>query len=134
MRRYDELVRQRQRLPWVPVNKTYRFETTRGARTLEELFNGRSQLLLYHFMFGPEYTVGCPACSAIAASSSSGFVSARPPGVPSGWRVGTSRPSIGRVQPIRSNETGLKTCQPFGAANSSWAVRSSASRRVPLIQ
>ncbi|MDN3519391.1 DUF899 domain-containing protein [Aquisalimonas lutea] len=66
MRRYDKLVRQRQRLPWVPVDKTYRFETTRGTRSLEELFDGRSQLLLYHFMFGPDWTRGCIGCSFLA--------------------------------------------------------------------
>ena len=62
----DELARQRRELPWVRVEKEYRFDTDDGARTLAELFDGRSQLLVYHFMFGPEYTAGCPACSAIA--------------------------------------------------------------------
>ncbi len=62
----DELARQRRELPWLRVEKEYRFDTDDGARTLTELFEGRSQLLVYHFMFGPEYTAGCPACSAIA--------------------------------------------------------------------
>jgi predicted dithiol-disulfide oxidoreductase (DUF899 family) len=62
----DELARQRRQLPWVRVEKEYLFDTDDGARTLAELFDGRSQLLVYHFMFGPEYTAGCPACSAIA--------------------------------------------------------------------
>jgi predicted dithiol-disulfide oxidoreductase (DUF899 family) len=62
----DELARQRRELPWLRVEKDYRFDTDDGARTLTELFDGRSQLLVYHFMFGPEYTAGCPACSAIA--------------------------------------------------------------------
>ena len=64
-RRGDELARQRQDLPWVPVDKDYRFETERGEETLADLFRGHSQLLVYHFMFGPDYTAGCPACSAI---------------------------------------------------------------------
>jgi predicted dithiol-disulfide oxidoreductase (DUF899 family) len=65
-RRSDELARQRQQLPWVRVEKDYRFETEDGSASLGGLFRGRSQLLMYHFMFGPEYTAGCPACSAIA--------------------------------------------------------------------
>ena len=65
-RRSDELAQRRQRLPWVRIDKEYRFETDEGMATLADLFRGRSQLLIYHFMFGPEYTGGCPACSAIA--------------------------------------------------------------------
>jgi predicted dithiol-disulfide oxidoreductase (DUF899 family) len=65
-RRSDELARQRQALPWVRVDKTYRFETDEGSASLAELFRGRSQLLIYHFMFGPDYTAGCPSCSALA--------------------------------------------------------------------
>ena len=65
-RRNDELARKRRELPWVPVEKEYRFETADGTKSLAELFDGRSQLLIYHFMFGPEYTAGCPSCSAIA--------------------------------------------------------------------
>lgn len=62
----DELARRRQELPWVPINKGYRFETDKGGASLSELFCGRSQLLVYHFMFGPEYATGCPSCSSIA--------------------------------------------------------------------
>jgi predicted dithiol-disulfide oxidoreductase (DUF899 family) len=65
-RRSDELARRRQELPWVRIDKAYRFETDEGSASLADLFRGRSQLLVYHFMFGPDYTVGCPACSAIA--------------------------------------------------------------------
>jgi predicted dithiol-disulfide oxidoreductase (DUF899 family) len=65
-RRGDEVARKRQELPWVRVEKNYRFETDEGSASLADLFRGRSQLLMYHFMFGPEYTAGCPACSAIA--------------------------------------------------------------------
>ena len=65
-RRSDEVARRRQELPWVPVEKDYRFETADGPASLADLFGGRSQLLVYHFMFGPDYTGGCPSCSAIA--------------------------------------------------------------------
>jgi predicted dithiol-disulfide oxidoreductase (DUF899 family) len=65
-RRSDELARRRQELPWVRVDKEYRFETDEGSAPLKDLFRGRSQLLVYHFMFGPDYKAGCPSCSAIA--------------------------------------------------------------------
>jgi predicted dithiol-disulfide oxidoreductase (DUF899 family) len=65
-RRSDEVARQRQELPWVRIEKEYRFDTDEGSASLADLFRGRSQLLIYHFMFGPDYTAGCPACSAIA--------------------------------------------------------------------
>jgi predicted dithiol-disulfide oxidoreductase (DUF899 family) len=64
-RRNDELTKQRQELPWVPVEKDYSFETEDGAKSLVELFDGRSQLLIYHFMFGPVYEAGCTVCSSI---------------------------------------------------------------------
>jgi predicted dithiol-disulfide oxidoreductase (DUF899 family) len=62
----DEVARRRQELPWVRIDKEYRFDTDEGSASLAELFEGRSQLLVYHFMFGPDYTAGCPACSSIA--------------------------------------------------------------------
>jgi predicted dithiol-disulfide oxidoreductase (DUF899 family) len=65
-RRSDELAQQRQALPWVRIDKEYRFETDQGSAALPDLFRGRSQLLVYHFMFGPDYKAGCPSCSAIA--------------------------------------------------------------------
>ena len=65
-RRSDELARRRQELPWVRVDKAYRLETEEGSGSLKDLFRGRSQLLVYHFMFGPDYQAGCPSCSAIA--------------------------------------------------------------------
>jgi predicted dithiol-disulfide oxidoreductase (DUF899 family) len=65
-RRSDELARQRQDLPWLRIDKEYRFETDEGEASLADLFRGRSQLLVYHFMYGPEYAAGCPSCSAIA--------------------------------------------------------------------
>src|SRR6266849_2320294 len=65
-RRSDELARRRQELPWVRIDKEYRFETDGGSASLADLFQGRSQLLVYHFMFGPEYAAGCATCSTIA--------------------------------------------------------------------
>jgi len=65
-RRSDRIAQQRQELPWVVIDKPYRFETENGNVSLADLFQGRTQLLVYHFMFGPDYTAGCPACSAIA--------------------------------------------------------------------
>ena len=65
-RRGDDLARRRRELPWVRVDQDYRFATDDGEATLADLFGGRSQMLVYHFMFGPDYTAGCPACSAIA--------------------------------------------------------------------
>jgi predicted dithiol-disulfide oxidoreductase (DUF899 family) len=65
-RRSDELARRRQELPWVRVEKDYRFDTDHGNASLADLFRGRSQLLVYHFMFGPDYTAGCATCSTIA--------------------------------------------------------------------
>lgn len=65
-RRGDQLATERRDLPWVPIGKQYRFSTAEGQKTLAELFDGRSQLMIYHFMFGPGFTAGCPACSSIA--------------------------------------------------------------------
>jgi len=72
-RRGDEIARRRQALPWVPVEKDYRFDTEHGSASLADLFRGRSQLLVYHFMFGPDYAAGCPSCSSIA-DGFNGFV------------------------------------------------------------
>jgi predicted dithiol-disulfide oxidoreductase (DUF899 family) len=71
--RGDELARQRQELPWVRIDKDYRFDTDEGKASLRDLFRGRSQLLIYHFMFGPDYTAGCATCSLIA-DGFNGFV------------------------------------------------------------
>jgi len=65
-RRSDELAKERLELPWVPIDKPYSFETNAGTKTLADLFDGRSQLLVYHFMFGPDDTDGCPSCSLSA--------------------------------------------------------------------
>ncbi len=72
-RRGDELARRRQELPWVRIDKEYHFDTDAGKASLADLFRGRSQLLVYHFMFGPDWTAGCPSCSAIA-DGFNGFV------------------------------------------------------------
>ena len=64
--RSDELARKRQELPWVRIDKHYRFDTDEGSASLADLFRGRSQLLVYHFMFGPDYAAGCASCSAIS--------------------------------------------------------------------
>ena len=79
-RRSDELAQRRQELPWVAINKGYRFETDGGSVSLPDLFKGRSQLLVYHFMFGPDFTAGCPSCSSIAMASMA---------LPSTWRTMT---------------------------------------------
>jgi len=73
IRRSDELAQRRQELPWVRIDKDYRFDTDEGRASLADLFRGRSQLLIYHFMFGPDYTAGCPSCSSIA-DGFNGFV------------------------------------------------------------
>src|SRR5947208_16970312 len=72
-RRGDELARRRQELPWVRIDKAYRFETDEGTASLADLFQGRSQLLAYHYMFGPDYAAGCATCSTIA-DGFNGFV------------------------------------------------------------
>jgi predicted dithiol-disulfide oxidoreductase (DUF899 family) len=73
-RQSDEVARQRQELPWVRIEKEYRFDTDNGSASLSDLFHGRSQLLIYHFMFGPDYSAGCPSCSAIADGFNGFFV------------------------------------------------------------
>jgi predicted dithiol-disulfide oxidoreductase (DUF899 family) len=73
-RRSDELARRRQELPWVRIDKKYRFDTDEGSASLADLFKGRSQLLVYHFMFGPDYTAGCPSCSGMADGFNGFFV------------------------------------------------------------
>ena len=73
-RRSDEVARLRQRLPWVRVDKAYTFDTEDGRKTLQDLFGDRSQLMVYHFMFGPDYKAGCASCSAIADSFNGVFV------------------------------------------------------------
>jgi Bacterial protein of unknown function (DUF899) len=89
----DELARQRRALPWVPVEKQYTLQAEEGARTLAELFDGRSQLVVYHFMFGPGYQGGCPACSSTADSFNSVL--------PSWGPAADSSAPIGRCRELR---------------------------------
>src|SRR6185312_15117560 len=70
----DEVARRRQELPWVRIDKEYRFDTDAGSAPLLDLFKGRSQMIVYHFMFGPDYAAGCPSCSAIADGFNGFFV------------------------------------------------------------
>src|SRR5215469_10198729 len=74
--RSDEVAQQRRELPWVPINKGYRFETDEGSVSLTDLFRERSQLLVYHFMFGADFSAGCPSCSSIADGAPGGEISA----------------------------------------------------------
>src|SRR5512139_2521011 len=73
-RRSDEVAQLRQRLPWVPVDKNYTFDTEEGSKTLKDLFDGRSQLLVFHFMLGPDYKAGCASCSSSADEFNGIFV------------------------------------------------------------
>src|ERR671917_372784 len=73
-RRGDEVAKRRQELPWVRIDKAYWFDTDDGGASFKDLFRGRSQLLVYHFMFGPDYTAGCPSCSMIADAFNGSFV------------------------------------------------------------
>lgn len=97
-RRSDEIARQRQQLPWVPVENEYHFATDEGDASLADLFGGRSQLLVYHFMLGPGYESGCPSCSAIA----DGF---------NGFAVHLENHDVGLVAVSRSHRSdpGLQT-------------------------
>jgi predicted dithiol-disulfide oxidoreductase (DUF899 family) len=97
-RRSDEVAQRRQALPWVRVDKTYRFETEEGDATLPDLFGGRSQLLVYHFMYGPDYKAGCPSCSMIADGFDGFAVHLANHGVAL-WAV--SRASLGQLQPYK---------------------------------
>src|SRR5260370_6995433 len=80
-RRSDELARRRQQLPWVRIDKQYRFDIDEGPASLAGLFRGRSQLIVYHFMFGPDDTAGCPSCSSIADGFDGSVVHLAPPAV-----------------------------------------------------
>ena len=97
-RRSDQLAQRRQELPWVKVDKNYQFETDKGTGSLADLFRGRSQLLIYHFMFGPDYTAGCPSCSAIADGFNGSAVHLANHDVML-WAV--SRAPLAKLQPFR---------------------------------
>jgi predicted dithiol-disulfide oxidoreductase (DUF899 family) len=93
--RNDELARERRDLPWVPVDKEYSFETEEGTKTLPDLFAGRSQLLIYHFMFGPAYEAGCPVCSSIADNIDGNVAHLRARDV---TMICASRAPLGKIQ------------------------------------
>src|SRR6185312_13258631 len=97
-RHSDELARRRQELPWVRIDKEYSFETDKGGASLADLFRGRSQLLVYHFMFGPDYTAGCPACSSIA-DGFNGFVPHLTNHDVAFWAI--SRGQLDKLQPYK---------------------------------
>jgi predicted dithiol-disulfide oxidoreductase (DUF899 family) len=93
--RNEELARQRRELPWVPIDKDYRFDTDDGTKTLAELFDGRSQLVVYHFMFGPAYSAGCPVCSSMVDTMDGAVAHLRARGV---TFVLVSRAPLDRLQ------------------------------------
>jgi predicted dithiol-disulfide oxidoreductase (DUF899 family) len=97
-RRSDELARERQQLPWVPVEKDYSFETDRGTKSLPELFDGRSQLLVYHLMFGPDDAVACEGCSFTADTFERAIVHVEHRDVAF---VAVSRASLEKLQPYK---------------------------------
>jgi predicted dithiol-disulfide oxidoreductase (DUF899 family) len=104
-RRSDALARQRRELPWVRVDKEYRFETDEGNASLADLFGGRSQLLVDHFMFGPDFTAGCPSCSAIADGPDGSVVLSLFRLVAAIPRLGISVRSFSHL-PVRGDEKG----------------------------
>jgi predicted dithiol-disulfide oxidoreductase (DUF899 family) len=97
-RRGDELARRRQELPWVPIEKDYRFDTDEGSSSLADLFRGNSQLLMYHMMFGPDYTAACPVCSTIADGFSGSVVHLQNHGV---TMMAVSRAPLEAIQAFR---------------------------------
>jgi predicted dithiol-disulfide oxidoreductase (DUF899 family) len=97
-RRSDELARKRQALPWVPVEEGYRFETSGGTKSLVDLFDGHSQLLIYHFMFGPPYEAGCTVCSSIADTLDSNAIHLAARDVK---LMLVSRAPLGKLQPYK---------------------------------
>src|SRR4051812_40819604 len=111
-RRSDELARRRQELPWVRVDKEYRFDTDAGSASLADLFQGRSQLLIYHFMFGPDFTAGCPSCSAIADGFDGSVVHLANHDV---TLMAVSRAPLGKLQAYKQRMGwGFPWASPFG--------------------
>ena len=121
----DELARMRRELPWVPVEKDYRFETEAGDKSLAELFDGRSQLMVYHFMFGPPYEAGCPVCSSIADTLDPqvAHLKARDTTL-----LLASRAPLGSSSPTGSGWAGASTGSRAAAATST-AISASSTRR-----
>jgi predicted dithiol-disulfide oxidoreductase (DUF899 family) len=132
-RRGDELARRRQELPWVRIDKAYRFDTDDGSASLPDLFRGRSQLLTYHFMFGPDFTAGCPSCSAIADGFNGSFLHLANHDVML-WAV--SRAPLAKLQAYKkrlgwtfpwASSFGGDFNADFGVAHSTEALRSGAA-------
>jgi predicted dithiol-disulfide oxidoreductase (DUF899 family) len=112
-RRTDEVARQRQELPWVRIDKEYQFDTDDGPASLADLFAGRSQLLVYHFMFGPDYSAGCPACSAIADGFSGSAVHLANHDV---TLTAVSRAPLAKIQAYKRR---MGWCFPFASSSGS---------------
>jgi predicted dithiol-disulfide oxidoreductase (DUF899 family) len=138
-RRSDELARRRQALPWVRIDKEYRFDTDEGSASLTELFRERSQLLVYHFMFGPDYTAGCPSCSMIA-DGFDGFAVHLANHDVMLWAV--SRAPLAKLQPykrrirgaLRSGTSSIPTSVSHSQRKSSVRVASSTTTGVAAMR
>ena len=124
-RRGDELAQRRRELPWVRIDEPYRFDTDEGSSSLADLFRGRSQLLVYHFMFGPDYAAGCPACSAIA-DGFDGFAVHLANHDVMLWAV--SRAPLAKLQAYKRRMDGHFRGRPRSAAAST-PISTSTSRR-----
>ena len=132
--RNDELARERQQLPWVPVEKEYRFETDEGTKTLAELFDGRSQLFVYHFMFGPDYEAGCPVCSSSADTVNGAVPHLKCPRRNDGLRLAcaTWLRALGLAGTARAVDRAVAGAEPTGrAAVLSFGVLVLVRRRRP---
>src|SRR5262249_40338488 len=125
-RRGDEVARQRRELPWVRIDKEYVFDTDEGKASLADLFRGRSQLLIYHFMFGPDFTAGCLACSAIA-DGFSGFTTHLANHDVMLWAV--SRAPVEKLQGYKRRMAGAFLGPPRPGATSTTTSTSLSARR-----
>ena len=129
-RQSDELARRRQELPWVRVDKAYQFETEEGTASLADLFRGRSQLLVYHFMFGPDYKAGCPSCSAIADGFDGSVVHLANHDV---TLCAVSRAPLAKLQAFKRrmgwSSPGLRRSAATSTSTSGWHSPSSSSSR-----
>jgi predicted dithiol-disulfide oxidoreductase (DUF899 family) len=125
-RRNDELARKRRELPWVPVEQDYSFETAGGTKSLAELFDGHSQLLIYHFMFGPEYAAGCPVCSSIADNLDPNAIHLAARDVK---LMLVSRAPLEKLRDTRSGWVGASTGPRPWAASSTASLASRTPRR-----
>src|SRR6185437_11352801 len=127
-RRGDQLAAERCELPWVPIEKEYSFGTDEGPKTLRELFGGRSQLVAYHFMFGPAYTAGCPVCSSAADTFNGAVPHLNARDVTFTW---ISRAPLDKLQAYKRGWNGVSRGLPHTAATttSTWRYRARRRRR-----